>query len=75
MLNSAAQFDSFQHFFIGQLVFNSQKSWNFSLRSKEDVEALLLKKQEANIKRERMMKYSFSNRVTYLKFPFQLHSL
>jgi hypothetical protein len=64
MLNSAAQFDSFQHFFIVQLVLNSQKSWNFSLRSKEDVEALLLKKKEANIKRERMMKYSFSNRVT-----------
>ncbi|XP_011033168.1 PREDICTED: protein IQ-DOMAIN 14-like isoform X2 [Populus euphratica] len=45
-----------------KLVLNNQKSWNFSWRSKEDVEALLLKKQEANIKRERMMKYSFSNR-------------
>ncbi|KAG6744750.1 hypothetical protein POTOM_051388 [Populus tomentosa] len=44
------------------LVLNSQKSWNVSLRSKKDVEALLLKKQEADIKRERMKKYSFSNR-------------
>eukprot|EP00258_Populus_trichocarpa_P027282 XP_024443301.1 protein IQ-DOMAIN 1 isoform X2 [Populus trichocarpa] len=53
------------------LVFNSQKSWNFSLRSKEDVEALLLKKQEANIKRERMMKYSFSNRILQHNFSFR----
>ncbi|XP_011027331.1 PREDICTED: protein IQ-DOMAIN 14 isoform X2 [Populus euphratica] len=42
--------------------FNSQRSWDYSMLSKEDVEALWLKKQEANIKRERMMKYSFSHR-------------
>lgn len=44
------------------LEFNSQRSWDYSMLSKEDVEALWLKKQEANIKRERMMKYSFSHR-------------
>ncbi|KAL3585276.1 hypothetical protein D5086_012143 [Populus alba] len=45
-----------------ELEFNSQRSWDYSMLSKEDVEALWLKKQEANIKRERMMKYSFSHR-------------
>ncbi|KAL9398317.1 hypothetical protein Peur_007278 [Populus x canadensis] len=44
------------------LEFNCQRSWDYSMLSKEDVEALWLKKQEANIKRERMMKYSFSHR-------------
>ncbi|KAJ6967984.1 hypothetical protein NC653_036044 [Populus alba x Populus x berolinensis] len=53
------------------LVLNSQKSWNVSLRSKKDVEALLLKKQEANIKRERMKKYSFSNRILQHNFSFR----
>ncbi|OIS98973.1 PREDICTED: protein IQ-DOMAIN 14-like [Nicotiana attenuata] len=41
---------------------NSQRTWDFSLASKEDIEALCLRRQEAISKRERMMKYSFSHR-------------
>ncbi|XP_060183568.1 protein IQ-DOMAIN 12 [Lycium barbarum] len=41
---------------------NSQRTWNFSLSTKEDIEALCLRRQEAVAKRERMMKYSFSHR-------------
>ncbi|KAJ8562772.1 hypothetical protein K7X08_031224 [Anisodus acutangulus] len=41
---------------------NSQRTWDFSLASKEDIEALFLRRQEAIAKRERMMKYSFSHR-------------
>ncbi|KAJ8565097.1 hypothetical protein K7X08_001557 [Anisodus acutangulus] len=41
---------------------NSQRTWDFSLASKEDIEALFLRRQEAISKRERMMKYSFSHR-------------
>ncbi|CAK7342682.1 unnamed protein product [Dovyalis caffra] len=46
---------------VHMLEFNSQRSWDYSMLSKEDVEALWFKKQEANIKRDRMMKYSFSH--------------
>ncbi|KAE8098714.1 hypothetical protein FH972_016757 [Carpinus fangiana] len=41
---------------------NSQRSWDPSTLMKEDIEAIWLKKQEAIIKRERMKKYSFSQR-------------
>ncbi|OMO86088.1 IQ motif, EF-hand binding site [Corchorus olitorius] len=41
---------------------NSQKSWNDSVYSKEDIEAIWLKRQEAMAKRERMKKYSYSHR-------------
>ncbi|KAL7169127.1 hypothetical protein ACSBR2_034211 [Camellia fascicularis] len=41
---------------------NSQKNWDYSLFSKENMEALWSQKQEANAKRERMKKYSFSHR-------------
>lgn len=40
----------------------SQRDWNPSLLSKEDMETVLLRKHEAIIKRERMLKYSFSHR-------------
>ncbi|GLT45243.1 hypothetical protein SLA2020_190900 [Shorea laevis] len=46
-----------------------QRNWNPSLISKEEMETEWLRKQEAVIKRERMMKYSFSHRErrnTYL---------
>lgn len=36
-----------------------------SIISKEDMEAIWIRKQEATIKRERMKKYSFSLRVLY----------
>ncbi|KAK6244227.1 hypothetical protein QUC31_010636 [Theobroma cacao] len=41
---------------------NSQKSWNDSVLSKEDFEAIWLRRQEAIAKRERMKKYSYSHR-------------
>ncbi|KAK8554349.1 hypothetical protein V6N12_031313 [Hibiscus sabdariffa] len=41
---------------------NSQKSWNDSVLSKDDIEAKLLRSKEAMAKRERMKKYSYSNR-------------
>lgn len=41
---------------------NSRNNWDQSLNSKEDMEALGLRKQEASVKRERMKKYSFSHR-------------
>ncbi|XP_054803150.1 protein IQ-DOMAIN 12-like [Prosopis cineraria] len=41
---------------------HSQRIWDCSLHSKEDVEAIWLKKQEAIIKRQRMKQYSFSHR-------------
>ncbi|KAG8648954.1 protein IQ-DOMAIN 12 isoform X2 [Manihot esculenta] len=40
----------------------SQRSWDYSKLSKEDMESLWFKKQEASIKRDRMMKFSFSQR-------------
>ncbi|KAK2999803.1 hypothetical protein RJ639_022798 [Escallonia herrerae] len=41
---------------------NSHKSWDYRLFSKEDVESLWSRKQEAITKRERMKRYSFSHR-------------
>lgn len=41
---------------------SSERSWDPSVLSKEDIEAIWLRKQEAIIKRERMKKYSFSHR-------------
>ncbi|GAV81558.1 IQ domain-containing protein/DUF4005 domain-containing protein [Cephalotus follicularis] len=38
------------------------KSWNPSVLSKKDVDAIWMRKQEAISKRERMMKYSYSHR-------------
>ncbi|XAR68466.1 hypothetical protein NMG60_11003586 [Bertholletia excelsa] len=41
---------------------SSRKNWDYSFSSKEDMEALWLRKQEAILKRERMKKYSSSHR-------------
>ncbi|PIN21031.1 hypothetical protein CDL12_06272 [Handroanthus impetiginosus] len=41
---------------------NTQRSWDLSLVSKEEMEALYVQKQEAIAKRERMKQYSFSHR-------------
>ncbi|XVE95874.1 hypothetical protein REPUB_Repub02eG0172000 [Reevesia pubescens] len=41
---------------------NSLKGWNDSVLSKEDIEAIWLRRQEAMAKRERMKKYSYSHR-------------
>lgn len=41
---------------------NSQRTWDFSLASKEEIDSLISRRQEAIAKRERMMKYSFSHR-------------
>ncbi|XVF41344.1 hypothetical protein PTKIN_Ptkin01aG0272500 [Pterospermum kingtungense] len=41
---------------------NCHKSWNDSVLSKEDIEAIWLRRQEAMAKRERMKKYSYSHR-------------
>ncbi|KAM3338370.1 protein IQ-DOMAIN 12 [Capsicum galapagoense] len=45
-----------------QLKCNGQRTWDYSLSSKEEIEALFSRRQEAISKRERMMKYSFSHR-------------
>lgn len=42
--------------------FMDQRNWDCSILSKENMEAIWLRKQEAAIKRERMMKYSYSHR-------------
>lgn len=39
------------------------EEWNDSLQSKEQIEAKLLRKYEATMKRERAMAYSFSHQV------------
>lgn len=41
---------------------SGQKSWNDSVLSKEDIEAMWLRRQEAMAQRERMKKYSYSHR-------------
>ncbi|KAI9082014.1 hypothetical protein K1719_035939 [Acacia pycnantha] len=41
---------------------HGNRTWDFSSHSKEDIEAIWLRKQEATIKRERMKQYSFSHR-------------
>ncbi|CAI9099802.1 OLC1v1036678C1 [Oldenlandia corymbosa var. corymbosa] len=45
-----------------RLIGNQNMRWDFSLSSKEDMEAMWFRKQEAIIKRERMKKYSYSHR-------------
>ncbi|CAL1352374.1 unnamed protein product [Linum trigynum] len=41
---------------------SSHRSWDFSSLSKEELEAVWLRKQEGSMKRDRMMRYSFSHR-------------
>ncbi|CAN1124710.1 Protein IQ-DOMAIN 12 [Linum perenne] len=41
---------------------SSHRSWDFSKLSKEDIEILWSRKKEGNVKRDRMMRYSFSHR-------------
>lgn len=57
-------FGSPQNFCCRQPEFIDQRSWDYSFLSKEDMEAIWLRKQEAAIKRERMMQYSYSHRVS-----------
>ncbi|KAL0555017.1 hypothetical protein IC582_008948 [Cucumis melo] len=45
-----------------KLDLNNLRNWDGSSMSKKGIEALQLRKQEAIIKRERMLKYSFSHR-------------
>ncbi|XP_038906055.1 protein IQ-DOMAIN 14 [Benincasa hispida] len=45
-----------------KLDLNNLRNWDGSSLSKKGIEALQLRKQEAVIKRERMLKYSFSHR-------------
>ncbi|PON64537.1 IQ motif, EF-hand binding site [Trema orientale] len=45
-----------------KLVDSDQGGWNYSILSKEDIESVWLKRQEALMKRERMKKYSSSQR-------------
>ncbi|KAJ9184922.1 hypothetical protein P3X46_004607 [Hevea brasiliensis] len=47
---------------IEMLECKSQRCWDYSMLSKEDTESLWFRKQEASIKRDRMMTYSFSHR-------------
>lgn len=44
------------------------EEWNASLQSKEQIEAKLLSKYEATMRRERAMAYSFSHQVHSCKF-------
>ncbi|XP_057422554.1 protein IQ-DOMAIN 12 isoform X2 [Lotus japonicus] len=41
---------------------HGHRTWNFSSHSREDIEAIWLRKQEAIVKRERMRQYSSSQR-------------
>ncbi|RDY03549.1 Protein IQ-DOMAIN 14, partial [Mucuna pruriens] len=41
---------------------HSQRTWDYSSLSREDIEAIWLRKQEAMVKRERMKQYSSSQR-------------
>ena len=45
---------------------NSQNGWDSSALTKEDIKAIWLRKQEGAVKRERMLKYSRSHRVSIL---------
>lgn len=47
-----------------QLGCNSNKTWEYSFFTKEDMEISCLQKKDANIKRDRMKKFSYSHRVT-----------
>lgn len=44
------------------------EDWNDSAQSKEQIEAKLLSKYEATMRRERAMAYSFSHQVSYPPF-------
>ncbi|XP_062117893.1 protein IQ-DOMAIN 12 isoform X2 [Humulus lupulus] len=48
-----------------------QGGWNYSILSKEDMETILLKRQEAQMKRERIKKYSYSHRERRNTFMLQ----
>lgn len=54
---------SFLSFLGLQLRCNSQRYWNDSALSQEDINAVLLRKHDAVARRERMLKYSYSHRV------------
>ena len=43
------------------------EEWNDSPQSKEEIEAKLLSKYEATMRRERAMAYSFSHQVNFYK--------
>lgn len=49
---------------------DSQRTWDCSLLSREDIEAIWYRKQEAMLKRERMKQYSSSQRVTLITVEF-----
>lgn len=44
------------------------EEWDDSIQSKEQVEANLLSKYEATMRRERAMAYSFTHQVTQYSF-------
>lgn len=46
-----------------QMLSQMGEDWNDSLQSKEQIEAKLLSKYEATMRRERAMAYSFSHQV------------
>ena len=46
------------------------EEWDHSLQSKDQIEAKLLHKQEAALRRERALAYSFSHQVARLFFSF-----
>ncbi|XP_037492196.1 uncharacterized protein LOC105645299 [Jatropha curcas] len=48
---------------VQMLECKSQRCWDYSMLSKEEMEALWFKKQEANIKRDRMGEILISHRV------------
>ncbi|KAG2262488.1 hypothetical protein Bca52824_069567 [Brassica carinata] len=49
---------------------NGQNSWDSSALTKEDIKAIWLRKQEGVVKRERMLKYSRSHRVSSLSLSW-----
>lgn len=42
------------------------ENWNDSVQSKEQIEAKLLSKYDATMRREKAQAYSFSHQVSYL---------
>lgn len=57
-----------------QVDLNSQKGWDDSTLTKEELKALLLTKREAFIKRERAREYYLSHRVSFSEFKiFDYH--
>jgi len=53
-----------------QSEWDSQRTWDCSLLSREDIETIWCRKQEAMVKRERMKQYSSSQRVTLTTIDF-----